>query len=214
MTSEKNKHPSWSAHTLGNLKSTCTSCTQCHLREGVRGVVFGVGPSNPTYMLIAEAPGANEDLDGEPFTGKAGKLLMQLIGETLGATRDEVYLANALKCRPPENRDPLQEEFEQCNPWLQRQIYHVRPRVIVAVGKYGLMAVRGQWDPNLRIGQERGNVGILKYPDYNVPYIACYHPAYALRNPAATDTIKEDLLVARTLVNSGDATVGPEITMW
>lgn len=207
-------HPCKGAHTLENLKTACLGCTQCSLRKGAQQVVFGVGPDKPKYMLIGEAPGASENSGGEPFTGRAGKLLMQLINDELKVTRNEVWVANSLKCRPPDNRDPEEEEFKQCNPWLQKQIYLIRPSVILAVGKHGLMAVRGEWEPDLRIGQEKGRVGTLRWNDYSVPYVACYHPAYALRNPAAIDSIRKDMQLARTLLGGSAAADVNDITMW
>jgi len=208
-------HKALGCHTLDNLKLACSQCELCEIRKDNPRPVFGCGPARPKYLLCAEAPGENEWKDGEPFTGKAGKLLMQLIGSELGVTRNEVYLANCLRCRPPENRDPTEEEFNNCTPWLREQIRLVEPSVIVAVGKYGLMAIKGTWDPSLRIGQERGKIGSIKIGNLLIPYVACYHPAYALRNPSATEIIKNDLAIAKSLLNSGgDYVDSSNITIW
>src|SRR3954451_24091521 len=130
-------HPATLAgDTLADVRSAALGCTLCPLAtQGRRQVVFGVGNPNADLMFIGEGPGEQEDLQGEPFVGRAGKLLTQLI-EGIGLTRDDVYIANVVKCRPPGNRDPLPDEIEACAPWLDRQLELVRPRVIVTLGNF------------------------------------------------------------------------------
>jgi len=174
---------------LSKILESCTACTKCDIRDTIKQVVFGTGPINPAYMIVGEAPGFNEDIDGEPFTGKAGQLLMRLVGEVWGLTRNDIYFANCLKCRPPENRDPTKEEFMNCQSWLHKQIAAVNPKGILTVGKYGTMAVAGEWKDYFSMGKTRS--AVTQY--YNIPVVATWHPAYCLRNPSKTPELSGDM---------------------
>jgi DNA polymerase len=157
------EHPALTAgDTLADVRRVALTCTLCPLAEqGRRQVVFGVGDPDADLMFIGEGPGEQEDLQGEPFVGRAGKLLTQLI-EGIGLTRADVYIANVVKCRPPGNRDPLPEEIAACSPWLDRQLQLIRPEVIMTLGnfatkllldtKVGITKLRGQEFPFARAG--------------------------------------------------------------
>ncbi|WP_317705898.1 uracil-DNA glycosylase [Methylomarinovum caldicuralii] len=163
-------------------------CTACDLHQTRTHTVPGTGDHHADWMLIGEGPGEQEDLKGEPFVGRAGKLLDEMI-RALGYRREQVYITNAVKCRPPGNRDPKPEEVAACEPFLQRQIALVRPRIILAVGRIAAQALLRTKVPLARL---RGKVH-----DYDgIPLIVIYHPAYLLRNPAAKRQAWEDLKFA------------------
>ncbi|WP_422732670.1 uracil-DNA glycosylase [Methylomarinovum tepidoasis] len=163
-------------------------CTACDLHKTRTHTVPGTGDRHADWMLIGEGPGEQEDLKGEPFVGRAGKLLDEMI-RALGYRREQVYLCNVVKCRPPGNRDPRPEEVAACEPFLQRQIALVRPRIILAVGRIAAQALLRTKAPLARL---RGKVH-----DYDgIPLIVIYHPAYLLRNPAAKRQAWEDLKFA------------------
>ena len=169
-------------------------CTRCKLHTlGRRQVVFGVGHPNADLMFVGEAPGADEDIQGEPFVGKAGQLLTKII-EAIGLKREDVYIANVIKCRPPGNRNPEPDEVEQCEPFLFRQIDTIKPRVIVALGKFAAQCLLRTNDPITRIrGRE------FKYRDAIL--IPTYHPAYLLRTPSAKREVWEDMKRVRAILN-------------
>jgi DNA polymerase len=155
-------HPALTAGTtLGDVAKASLDCRLCKLAGGRRQVVFGVGREDADLMFVGEGPGEQEDVQGVPFVGRAGQLLTQLI-EGIGLTRDDVYIANVVKCRPPGNRDPEQEEIDACAPWLDRQLELVRPRVIVTLGNFatklllrtkdGITKLRGRNFPFSRAG--------------------------------------------------------------
>lgn len=173
--------------TLERIKAELgPDCSRCKLhRLGRRQVVFGVGNPHARLMFVGEAPGADEDLQGEPFVGRAGQLLTRII-EAIGLRRQDVYIANVIKCRPPNNRNPEPDEVEQCEPFLFRQIDAIRPAVIVALGKFAAQSLLRTAEPITRIrGREyRYRAAIL---------IPTYHPAYLLRNPAAKREVWEDM---------------------
>lgn len=168
-------------------------CSRCKLhRLGRTQVVFGVGSPEADLMFVGEAPGADEDIQGEPFVGRAGQLLTKII-EAIGLTRDDVYIANVIKCRPPGNRNPEPDEVEQCEPFLFRQIDTVKPKVIVALGKFAAQCLLRSNDPITRIrGRE------FKYRDAIL--IPTYHPAYLLRTPSAKREVWEDMKKVRALL--------------
>jgi DNA polymerase len=149
--------------TLADVALAAADCSRCKLAAGRRQVVFGVGREDADLMFIGEGPGEQEDLQGEPFVGRAGKLLTQLI-EGIGLNRADVYIANVVKCRPPGNRDPEAEEIEACAPWLDQQLQLIRPRVVVTLGNFatklmlgtkdGITKLRGQSFPFARAGVE------------------------------------------------------------
>lgn len=171
-------------------------CTRCKLHGlGRRQVVFGVGSATADLMFVGEAPGADEDVQGEPFVGRAGQLLTKII-EAIDLTRDQVYIANVIKCRPPGNRNPEPDEVEQCEPFLFRQIDIIHPKVIVALGKFAAQSLLRTTEPITRI---RGR----EYAYRSAVLIPTYHPAYLLRNPSAKRDVWEDMKHVRALL-SGD----------
>jgi DNA polymerase len=168
-------------------------CTRCKLHAlGRRQVVFGVGNPNADLMFVGEAPGADEDIQGEPFVGRAGQLLTKII-EAIGMTRGDVYIANVIKCRPPQNRNPEPDEVVQCEPFLFRQIDTIRPKVIVALGKFAAQSLLKTTDPITRIrGRE------YKYRDAIL--MPTYHPAFLLRNPSSKREVWEDMKRVRAIL--------------
>ena len=169
-------------------------CTRCKLHTlGRSTIVFGVGNPEADLMFVGEAPGADEDLQGEPFVGRAGQLLTKII-EAIGMTRDEVYIANVIKCRPPQNRNPEPDEVEQCEPFLFRQIDVIKPKVIVALGKFAAQCLLETNDPISRI---RGR----EYAYRDAILIPTYHPAYLLRTPSAKREVWEDMKRVRAILS-------------
>ena len=168
-------------------------CTRCKLHTlGRTQVVFGVGNPNADLMFVGEAPGADEDIQGEPFVGRAGQLLTKII-EAIDLRREDVYIANVIKCRPPGNRNPEPDEVEQCEPFLFRQIDTVKPKVVVALGKFAAQCLLRTNDPITRIrGRE------FKYRDAIL--IPTYHPAYLLRTPSAKREVWEDMKRVRAIL--------------
>jgi uracil-DNA glycosylase len=168
-------------------------CSRCKLHTlGRTQVVFGVGNPNADLMFVGEAPGADEDIQGEPFVGRAGQLLTKII-EAIDLRREDVYIANVIKCRPPGNRNPEPDEVEQCEPFLFRQIDTVKPKVIVALGKFAAQCLLRTTDPITRIrGRE------FKYRDAIL--IPTYHPAYLLRTPSAKREVWEDMKRVRAIL--------------
>ncbi len=160
-------------------------CTRCKLAGGRRNVVFGVGHPTAELMFVGEGPGADEDAQGEPFVGKAGQLLTKMI-EAMGFRREQVYIANVVKCRPPNNRDPEPDEIEACEPFLEAQIAAVKPRVIVALGRFAVQTLLRDTTP---ISRQRG-----KWREYQgVRLMPTFHPAYLLRNPPEKRKAWDDL---------------------
>ena len=176
------------------LRARVAGCTDCKLRAGCAQTVFGVGDEKAEWMLVGEAPGSEEDRLGEPFVGQAGRLLDNMLA-AIGLARDRnVYIANVLKCRPPANRNPEPDEIEQCAPYLLRQIGLVRPKLIVAMGRFAAQTLLGT---DATIASLRGRVH--RYA--GVPLIVTYHPAYLLRNLPDKAKAWADLLFARTTIN-------------
>jgi len=173
---------------LGKEASGCTRCGLCKTRTQV---VFGTGSARTRVLFIGEAPGADEDRQGLPFVGRAGKLLDQII-DAVGFTRDEVYIANILKCRPPNNRDPHPEEIEACTPYLEEQIELIRPKIICALGRFAGQFLSGR--PKVTMGSLRGR--ILYYRD-DIMVLPIYHPAALLRNPDLKRQVWEDVQILR-----------------
>jgi DNA polymerase len=178
------------------LQAQVASCTRCELHKQRTQTVFGVGNRNATWMFIGEAPGADEDQQGEPFVGKAGQLL-NLMFKSVGLAREEVYIANIVKCRPPGNRDPQPEEAACCEPYLKQQIAWVKPKIIIAVGRIAAQNLLKSDQP----------VGVLRnkqhsYGDGNIPLVVTYHPAYLLRSPQEKRKAWEDLLFVRKIVSA------------
>jgi DNA polymerase len=171
-----------------DLKAAVQGCTICGLRAGCTQTVFGVGDESAKWLVVGEAPGADEDRKGEPFVGRAGQLLNSMIA-AVGLKREQVYIANILKCRPPNNRDPKPEEAELCRPYLERQIALVKPKLILAVGR---IAAQNLLHTDTTIGRLRGTVHKLG----ELPVVVTYHPAYLLRSPGEKRKAWDDLKLA------------------
>ena len=168
-------------------------CQRCKLHTlGRRQVVFGVGNPDADLMFVGEAPGADEDIQGEPFVGRAGQLLTKII-EAIGLKRSDVYIANVIKCRPPGNRNPEPDEVERCEPFLFRQIDSVKPKVIVALGKFAAQSLLKINDPITRL---RGR----EYRFRSATLIPTFHPAYLLRNPSSKREVWEDMKRVRAIL--------------
>jgi DNA polymerase len=174
------------------LEAEVRVCTKCSLHKTRTQTVFGVGHRHAKWMFIGEAPGADEDRQGEPFVGKAGQLLNAILF-AMGLKREEVYIANVLKCRPPGNRDPQPEEVAQCEPYLIRQIELIRPQLIVALGRH---AAHSLLKTEVPLGKLRGQ----KLSYHGTPLFVTYHPAYLLRNPADKRKVWEDLCRAKAAI--------------
>lgn len=180
---------------LAEFARSIAACDLCRLSMGRTQVVFGVGSAQARLMFIGEGPGRDEDIKGEPFVGRAGELLTDII-KAMKLSRGEVYIANAVKCRPPENRNPEPDEMDACRPYLMRQIDIICPEVIVTLGRFGLQtlferpiaisSVRGQW---------------MEWRDIRV--MPTYHPAYLLRNPAAKKDVWSDMKKVMTELGIG-----------
>jgi DNA polymerase len=180
--------------TLALIKTDIgADCRRCKLHTlGRKQVVFGVGNPDADLMFVGEAPGADEDVQGEPFVGRAGQLLTKII-EAIDLRRDDVYIANVIKCRPPQNRNPEPDEVEQCEPFLFRQIDVIKPKVIVALGKFAAQSLLKTTDPITRI---RGR----EYRYRDAILMPTYHPAYLLRNPSSKRDVWEDMKRVRDLL--------------
>lgn len=172
------------------LEARVSGCTRCPLHAGRTRTVFGVGSRRADWLIVGEAPGAEEDRRGEPFVGRAGKMLDAMLA-AVGKTRDQVYIANVVKCRPPENRDPRPEEAARCAPYLDRQIELLAPKVILAVGR---VAAQRLLQADVPVGRLRGR--IHRHGPGAVPLVVTWHPAYLLRRPEAKADAWRDLVLA------------------
>jgi DNA polymerase len=179
--------------TLDEIARVIASCTRCSLYATAKNPVPGTGNANADFMCVGEAPGANEDEQGVPFVGQAGQLLTKIL-EAIQLGRDDVFIANVLKHRPPGNRNPLPEEVTACSPYLVRQIELVKPKVILALGTFASQTLL---ETKLTIGKLRGQ--IHRY--YGVPLVVTYHPAALLRNPAWKRPTWEDVQLARRILD-------------
>jgi uracil-DNA glycosylase family 4 len=180
---------------LAAVRTDLGDCIRCKLHTlGRTQVVFGVGNPNADLMFAGEAPGADEDVQGIPFVGRAGQLLTKII-EAIGLTRQEVYIANVIKCRPPQNRNPEPDEVATCEPFLFRQIDIIKPKVVVALGKFAAQTLLRTQDPISRL---RGRV----YDYRGAKLIPTFHPAYLLRNPSSKREVWEDMKLAKRLLDS------------
>ena len=161
--------------TLEDIRADLGDCRRCPLCESRKNIVFGVGSPNARVLFVGEAPGRDEDIQGEPFVGEAGQLLTKMI-TAMGLTRQEVYICNVLKCRPPGNRNPAPEEIAHCSPFLLRQVQAIAPKAIIALGTFAAQTLLGSREPISRL---RG-----KFHDYHgIPLMPTFHPAYLLRSP-------------------------------
>ena len=174
-------------------------CTRCTLAAGRTQVVFGTGDPRADLMFIGEGPGADEDLAGLPFVGRSGQLLDRLIAEEMGLARADCYIANTVKCRPPDNRNPRPEEMAACRPWLDAQLASVDPRVVVTLGNVATRALLGRNDGITRL---RGSV----YPWNGRILVPTYHPAAVLRgSPGSMAGMRADLVRAKLALSAGPA---------
>jgi DNA polymerase len=181
------------AAALAAVRADIGDCTRCKLHGlGRRQIVFGVGNPDADLMFVGEAPGADEDIQGIPFVGRAGQLLTKII-EAIGLKREDVYIANVIKCRPPQNRNPEPDEVDTCEPFLFQQVDIIKPKVIVALGTFAARALLRTLDPISRL---RGRV----YEYRGAKLIPTFHPAYLLRNPASKRDVWEDMKVVRGLL--------------
>jgi uracil-DNA glycosylase family 4 len=170
---------------LQQVRADIGDCKRCKLCTGRTNIVFGVGNPEATVMFVGEGPGADEDLQGEPFVGRAGQLLTQII-KAMGFAREDVYIANVVKCRPPGNRNPEPDEIAECSPFLHAQIAAIRPAVIVALGKFAAQTLLGTDTPISRL---RGQF----HPMGDTVVMPTFHPSYLLRNPAAKREVWDDM---------------------
>ena len=178
---------------LDHLSRQIETCKLCELHKSRTKTVFGIGNKNADWLVIGEAPGADEDLRGEPFVGRAGKLLNAML-LSMGLQRKEVFIANILKCRPPKNRDPKSDEVKVCENYLRQQIELIRPKIILALGRIAAQNLLKSTTP---IGKMRGNSYL--YPDSDLPVVVTYHPAYLLRSPSEKRKVWEDLKFAQNI---------------
>jgi len=176
--------------TWEDLRQRVAECQQCELHQGRKQTVFGVGDHNADWLVIGEAPGAEEDKQGEPFVGRAGKLLNSMLF-ACGLQREQVFIANILKCRPPNNRDPIPEEVAACSSYLRQQIDLIQPKIILAVGR---IAAQNLLHTETPIGKMRGQQ--YEYADTGIPVVVTYHPAYLLRSPREKRKSWQDLQMA------------------
>ncbi len=176
------------------LRQCVSDCTRCELAESRTQTVFGVGNRSADWMIVGEAPGAEEDRRGEPFVGRAGKMLDQML-RAVGESRDSVFIANILKCRPPNNRDPQPQEAAACRDYLERQIALVEPKIILAFGKIAAQNLLGSDEP---VGRMRGRA----YDLNGIPLIVTYHPAYLLRSPSQKRKSWSDLCLASRMASA------------
>jgi uracil-DNA glycosylase family 4 len=182
---------------LTEIHADIGDCTRCKLcRLGRTQIVFGVGNPRAELMFVGEAPGQDEDLQGEPFVGRAGQLLTKII-EAIGLSRADVYIANVIKCRPPQNRNPEPDEVATCEPFLFRQIDAIKPRVIVALGTFAAQCLLKTTDP---ISRMRGRV----FPYRGAQLIPTFHPAFLLRSPDRKRDVWEDMKKVRALLHGED----------
>ena len=183
------------AQVLEAIDAQVRDCRKCALHRGRTRTVFGVGRPDAACMFIGEAPGAEEDARGEPFVGRAGKLLDAMLA-AIGLRRGDVYIANIVKCRPPRNRDPHTDEITACSAYLRRQIEAVSPRLLVAAGRVAAQSLLETAKP---IGQLRGRT--YRYGEDRLPVLVMYHPAYFLRSPLEKRKAWDDLLRLRSLLS-------------
>ncbi len=181
------------AEALQELQKVVRRCAKCELYKTRRNYVFGEGNPYADLMFVGEAPGGEEDKHGRPFVGRAGKLLTELLSE-IGLSRDEVYIANVLKCRPPRNRDPKPDEIKACSPYLDKQIKIIQPRLLVALGRFAAFFLL-----NRSVTLSRSRL-IVYGTRYGSKLIVTYHPAAVLRDPRKMDFVREDFkLIKKTL---------------
>ncbi|MGM0533627.1 MAG: uracil-DNA glycosylase [Campylobacterota bacterium] len=178
---------------MTELEQTVAQCHLCQLSKTRTHTVFGEGDTNADLVFVGEAPGQTEDNTGRPFVGRAGQLLSKMIENVLGLQRQQVYIANILKCRPPGNATPTHEQIFECKPYLDKQLELIRPKLVVALGATAFNALTGQ---KTALGKARGE--IVNMPRFQL--IASYHPSYLLRNPSMKKESYKDLLKIKSLI--------------
>jgi len=191
--------PDPNADSLARVAAEVAACEQCELHCARTNTVPGGGNPRADWLFVGEAPGRDEDAQGEPFVGRAGKLLDMMIA-ALGMKRDTVFVANVLKCRPPDNRDPLPGEIEMCEAYLHRQLALIQPKVIVALGRVSAQALLKTGDA---LGTLRG--AAHRYGPAGIPLVVTYHPAYLLRSPEQKSKAWDDLWLAKGIAEAGAA---------
>jgi DNA polymerase len=184
-----------------SLRAEVQPCTRCALHRGRTQTVFGVGALDAEWLVVGEAPGAEEDMRGEPFVGRAGSLLNAML-RAIGLPRESVFIANVLKCRPPGNRDPKPDEVAACLPYLQRQVALLKPRIMLAVGR---IAAQNLLATDLPLTRLRGRVH--RFGPQGIPLVVTYHPAYLLRSPSEKRKAWEDLKFARATWRGGEGSL-------
>jgi len=189
--------PREAAFDWAQLRDRVAVCTRCELSGTRTQTVFGVGNLQAEWLIVGEAPGAEEDRQGEPFVGRAGQLLNSML-RAIGLARDQVYIANVLKCRPPHNRDPLAGETVECLPYLERQIGLLKPKIMLVVGR---IAAQNLLRTDVPLGRLRQQVHV--FGESRVPLVVTYHPAYLLRTPADKRKAWRDLKFAREVLARG-----------
>ncbi|MBI3940365.1 MAG: uracil-DNA glycosylase [Acidobacteria bacterium] len=178
---------------MREIRDDLGDCVRCKLHRHRTQIVFGAGAEHAELMFVGEAPGADEDAQGIPFVGRAGQLLTRII-ESIGLKRDQVYIANIIKCRPPQNRNPEPDEIEKCSPFLLRQIALIQPRIICALGKFAAQTLLETTAP---ISQLRGRV----FDKFGARVVPTFHPSYLLRNPAGKREVWEDMKTIRRMLD-------------
>ncbi|KXB07867.1 hypothetical protein AKJ56_02210 [candidate division MSBL1 archaeon SCGC-AAA382N08] len=173
---------------LEELADQIKTCTLCDLHKNRTKAVPGEGPENADIMLIGEAPGYHEDQQGRPFVGNAGNILTDLL-ESAGLNRDEVFIGNVIKCRPPENRDPTEEEIKTCSPYLKKQIRNIKPKLIISLGRF---AARLLSNRSVKISKEHGQLKDMEYGGWSCKLFISYHPAAALYGADARNKLEKD----------------------
>ncbi|HTJ73783.1 MAG TPA: uracil-DNA glycosylase [Acidimicrobiales bacterium] len=181
---------------LADVEREAKACVRCPLSGGRTQVVFGVGSPSADLMFVGEAPGQQEDLQGEPFVGRSGQLLDRLVLEEMGLTRDRFYIANTVKCRPPGNRDPEAVEIAACRPWLETQVDLIDPKVVVTLGNFAAKLLLGTTEGITKL---RGKA----YPFRRGMLVPTYHPAAVLRSPGLNAQIRADLVRAKQFLPAG-----------
>jgi uracil-DNA glycosylase family 4 len=185
--------------TLENVRKELGDCKRCKLHRGRKTIVFGEGNERATLMLIGEGPGYDEDVQGRPFVGRAGQLLTKIL-QSINLQREEVYIANIIKCRPPQNRNPEPDEIQSCSPFLMKQIQVIQPKIICALGAFSAQTLL---KTDVKITALRGKFYDLE----GIKVIPTYHPAFLLRNPERKREVWEDMKKIAELMGLGDDSI-------
>jgi len=192
---------------MGKIKEAIENCRKCNLWKTRKNLVVGSGSLDSEILFVGEAPGYNEDLQGCPFVGKAGKILDELL-ESIALKRDDVYIANILKCRPPDNRNPLKTEIESCTEYLNKQIEIIQPKIILPLGNFACSYIFEKFSLKYdKISNVHGKVFHINTLMGNIKIIPLYHPAVATYNPNTKDTLLEDFKIIKKVPNMTDITL-------